>query len=398
MGGYGARFAVIVPRTGVAWPGEAEGASMSNDMLIFAFVCGLRLFVPLLIPRFPLPAIIACLIIDGVDQTVFQKFTDLNLDGYQSYDKALDIYYLAIAYLSTFRNWDNIFAFDVSRFLYYFRLIGVVLFEASHLRALLLFFPNTFEYFFIFYEAVRTRWNPVRMGSTLVVIAASVIWFGIKIPQEYWIHIAQLDVTDTLHENPDLIPILAVLIVALIVLAWWIVVKRCPPADHRFSLVVDDPFGDATYRALQTKIRTRSVFDLALAEKVILVGLICGIFSQILPGLRMSVGQLVIAVSVLIVLNTLVSEWLARRGYGWESMVVEFFVVAGINLGIVFVYRLIVHGEATVIPAGATIFYLFLISILVTLYDRYQPYLEIREGLRDGTIKPEEVREAASAS
>lgn len=371
---------------------------MSTDMLIFAFVCGLRLFVPLLIPRFPLPAVIACLIIDGVDQTVFQKFTDLNLEGYQSYDKALDIYYLAIAYLSTFRNWDNIFAFDVSRFLYYFRLIGVVLFEASHLRALLLFFPNTFEYFFIFYEAVRTRWNPVRMGSTLIVIAASVIWFGIKIPQEYWIHVAQLDVTDTLAENPDLIPILAVLIVALVVLAWWIVFKRCPPADHRFSLVVEDPFGDATYRALQRDIRIRKIFDLALAEKVILVGLICGIFSQILPGLQMTVGQLVIAVAVLIVLNTIVSEWLARRGYGWESMVVEFFVVAGINLGIVFTYRLVVHGEATIIPAGATIFYLFLISILVTLYDRYQPYLEIREGLRDGEITPGDLQRATSAT
>ena len=368
---------------------------MSTDVLIFAIVCGLRLFVPLLIPRYPLPAVIACLIIDGVDQTVFQTFTNLDLEGYQSYDKALDIYYLAIAYLSTFRNWDNIFAFDVSRFLYYFRLIGVVLIEASHLRALLLFFPNTFEYFFIFYEAVRTRWNPVRMGSTLIVIAAAVIWFGIKIPQEYWIHVAQMDVTDTLRDHPDLIPVLGVLIAAVLVLAWWVVFKRCPPADHRFSLVVEDPFGHATHRLLQREIRTRKVFDLALAEKIVLVGLICGIFSQILPGLRMTAGQLVVAVSVLIVLNTVLSEWLARRGYGWESMVIEFFVVAGINLGITFAYRLLVHGETSIIPAGATIFYLFLVSILVTLYDRYQPYLEIRESLRAGTITLDDIRPAS---
>lgn len=361
---------------------------MSTDLLIFAFVCGLRLFVPLLIPRFPLPAVIACLIIDGVDQTIFQQFTDLDLEGYQSYDKALDIYYLAIAYLSTFRNWDNLVAFDVSRFLYYFRLIGVVLFEASHLRALLLFFPNTFEYFFIFYEAVRTRWNPARMGATLVVIAASVIWFGIKIPQEYWIHIAQLDVTDTLRAHPDAIPVLAVLIVALLVLAWYVVFKRCPPADHRFSLVVPDPFSLTAYRSLQREIRNRKLFDLALMEKVILVGLVCGIFSQILPGLEINATQLTVGVGVLVVANTVISEWLGRRGFGWENMVREFLAVGAINFGIVFGYRLIVHGETAIIPASATIFYLFLITVLVTLFDRYQPYLVIREAIRDGELDP----------
>jgi hypothetical protein len=143
----------------------------------------------------------------------------------------------------------------------------VVLFEATLLRALLLFFPNTFEYFFIFYEAVRTRWNPARMGATLVVIAASVIWFGIKIPQEYWIHIAQLDVTRYPRRPPRCDSVLAILIVALLVLAWYAVVKRCPPADHRFSLVVPDPYSHATYRRLQREIRNRKLLDLALMER-----------------------------------------------------------------------------------------------------------------------------------
>ena len=31
----------------------------------------------------------------------------------------------------------------------------------THVRALLLVFPNTFEYFFIAYKAIRTRWSPV---------------------------------------------------------------------------------------------------------------------------------------------------------------------------------------------------------------------------------------------
>ena len=146
----------------------------------------------------PLPAIIACLLLDGVDQSIFQAFTNLPLDGYQSYDKALDIYYLTVAYIATLRNWTNLLAFRVSRFLLYYRLVGVVLFELTGLRALLLLFPNTFEYFFIWYEAVRLWWNPRRLSRVAVITAAAAIWIVIKLPQEYWIHIFQGDVTDTL--------------------------------------------------------------------------------------------------------------------------------------------------------------------------------------------------------
>ena len=33
-----------------------------------------RLLLPLLILRYPLPALIGCLVLDGVDQTIFQLF------------------------------------------------------------------------------------------------------------------------------------------------------------------------------------------------------------------------------------------------------------------------------------------------------------------------------------
>ncbi len=79
-----------------------SGAS-PTDLLVLALVAGGRLLLPLLIPWFPLPAIVACLLLDGIDQTLFQSLTRLPLEGYQTYDKALDIYYLSIAYLSTLR-------------------------------------------------------------------------------------------------------------------------------------------------------------------------------------------------------------------------------------------------------------------------------------------------------
>jgi hypothetical protein len=146
----------------------------TSNLIVFLLVLASRLLVPLFIPRFPLPAIIAALLLDAVDQTVFQIFTDLNLDNYQGYDKALDVYYLTIAYLSTLRNWTNLTAVSVGRFLLFYRLVGVLLFELFDVRALLLIFPNTFEYFFIAYEAVNLRWDPRRMSRPLVIgMAAS---------------------------------------------------------------------------------------------------------------------------------------------------------------------------------------------------------------------------------
>ena len=67
----------------------------------------------MIIPHYPLPGVIASLIIDAIDQTIFQTFTNLRLDNYQGYDKALDTYYLTITYLSTYRNWTNLSAFNL---------------------------------------------------------------------------------------------------------------------------------------------------------------------------------------------------------------------------------------------------------------------------------------------
>ena len=47
------------------------------------------------------------------------------------YDKALDIYYLAIAYASTLRNWRDPFAFDIAALLWYYRLVGALAFELT---------------------------------------------------------------------------------------------------------------------------------------------------------------------------------------------------------------------------------------------------------------------------
>src|SRR3954462_12068069 len=120
----------------------------------------------------------------------------------------MDVYYLAIAYMSTLRNWTSPQAYNVSRFLYFYRLVGVTAFEFSGWRPLLLIFPNTFEYFFIAYELIRLRYDPTRFPARWWWTLAAAIWIVIKLPQEYWIHVAQLDVTDTIAAYPELTVVL----------------------------------------------------------------------------------------------------------------------------------------------------------------------------------------------
>ncbi len=355
---------------------------VSSDMLVFAAVLGLRLIVPLWITKIPLPAIIACLVIDGVDQTVFQKWTDLELTNYQSYDKALDVYYLTIAYLSTMRNWDNAVAFNASRFLLYYRLVGVMLFEFLSARVLLLIFPNTFEYFFIFVEGVRTRWRSAHMSRGLVLGAVAAIWIVIKLPQEWWIHIAQRDVTDELRVHPEVIPILIGLGVLVIVAAWWVLTRKAPPPDHPFRLTVDDPFGDEELRRRAATLGTARLFDLALLEKVALTALVTVIFSQILPDMQSTPLQLAVGVGTLVVANTVVSEFLVRRGTGWETAARQFIAVGLINVGLVIAADVLLPIRNGDVRLGNTLFFVLLITLIVTLFDRYRPIYVAREEQR----------------
>src|SRR3954465_3078144 len=209
------------PAARICSAGRLHRMDVSTDDVVLFCVVAARVLVPLAIFRFPLPAMLAALVIDGLDQTIFQTFTNLDLEGYQSYDKALDVYYLSIAYVATLRNWTNHTAVGVSRFLYYYRMVGVVIFEVTQIRAVLLIFPNTFEYFFDFYEGVRARWDPRKLGRRFWVVAAAAIGIFIKLPQEGWIHIGQIDTTDLIRDKPWVGVLMAVGIAAILAVFWF---------------------------------------------------------------------------------------------------------------------------------------------------------------------------------
>lgn len=334
------------------------------DVVVIGLVLGVRLIAPLLILRFPLPAILVCLVTDAVDQTVFQALLTGDLGWYQSYDKALDVYYLSFAFISTLTNWRDERAFQIARFLFFWRLLGVALFEIAHVRFLLLIFPNAFEYFFIAYEAIRTRWNPERLAAVVVVGMALGITLVIKLPQETWLHILQWDFTDAIAEYPSLlVAVVAFLIVAVI--ASVRLLRSAPEHDWPFTMDVRQ------HQAKRPRLGqiTEKFIDPILWEKLIFLSLAGMVLAHMVPELAVNNVRLALSVAMLVFLNAAITEWWHnRRGEGWSTTLREFIVVLGVNLMLLALLpEWLLSGG---MPEGDSLLLVVLISLMATMYDR----------------------------
>lgn len=350
-------------------------------------VIAARLLVPLFIPRFPLPGIIAALLLDAVDRSIFEAVGVSDLSGYQTYDKALDIYYLTIAYASTIRNWDGGAAFEIGRALWYYRLFGVMLFEYTEARWMLLAFANTFEYYFIAIEAIKARRNPFILDTTRYLSLAALIWTCIKLPQEWWLHIAQLDVTDFLKEhvfhvpldsawlpalaNRPLVTLVLLASAALLVVALRTASRHLPPGDWPLTFASDAQGAYLGWPAPPRRMIPTAFFGWTFVEKAVLVTLVTLIFEEILPGTSRTVPQVAVATSAIIALSTLLSHQLARRGLTWGSAIVEFIVMGGANTAIAVATARLLRGSRPTLPLETFLFLVALLTLIVVLFDRF---------------------------
>ena len=100
---------------------------------------------------------------------------------------------------------------------------------------------------------------------------------------------------------------------------------------------------------------------------------------------------------MLIIANTVISEWLARRGRSWETAIREFLAMALVNGGVAVVAWLLLPDGEGELHLGNALFFLLLLTLLVTLYDRYRPlYVTRLETAHDQTA-PAPPRLPASA-
>ncbi len=363
-----------------------------SDAIVFLIIIALRVIIPLAIFRFPLPGIIAALLIDAADGGILESFTSIDMEFYQSYDKALDIYYLSLAYIATLRNWPNLAAYSISRFLWYYRLIGTTLFELTGFRPLLLMFPNVFEYFFIYIEIVKTRWSVMQLTRYHLLSAAAIIWIFVKLPQEYWIHIAQLDATDFIMESILGMPLTATWLEAIRENLWIFPVLLTLAALaflglRRLEQSLPKPDWATTFDADETtdqhlkhapSLSRPDHWRTGLLEKFGLGSLVSIIFASMLPNINASPFQIGMGVTFVILGNALISHWLAERGTTWRSFGQQFLALALINLALGWTYAAILPTFDGDVRLRDVLFFALLLTLLVSLYDRYRAIYDRR--------------------
>ena len=112
------------------------------------YITVVRLIVPVSILHWPLWGLLASSIIDMYDWKFVSVVTNQDMVFYQSWDKAMDLYYwffvLWIVWL-----WKDDWARKIAAGLFSYRLIGMMLYWLTQWRFLLFIFPNVFENFVI---------------------------------------------------------------------------------------------------------------------------------------------------------------------------------------------------------------------------------------------------------
>ena len=160
-------------------------------------VIGMRLIVPVTILRWPLPGAVGSAALDAADVILVDLLakplrTRAEFGpGYARIDKWLDSYYLAIEAVES-RRWPEVLERRIALALVAHRLVGVVAFDATGDRRLLMAFPNLFENFY-WYVLVRRRWAPGRaltgIGEAARVLALLLVP---KLAQEWLLHVAEV--------------------------------------------------------------------------------------------------------------------------------------------------------------------------------------------------------------
>lgn len=175
-------------------------------------VIALRLIVPLAILRWPLAGGLLAMVVDALDVVLVDAIAGaLGLPPefgpfYAQIDKWLDLYYLGLE-LVVVRRWPEPLPRRAATGLFAWRLLGVVAFEISAYRPLLVVFPNLYENLYLYVLVVR-RWFPRLMprtvAQTVLVLVALLIP---KLLQEWVLHWEELHPWQWLRET-FVVPIL----------------------------------------------------------------------------------------------------------------------------------------------------------------------------------------------
>lgn len=151
-------------------------------------IAAIRIAGSLPVLRWALAGGILAVLIDLSDLLLRDTLDLGGVGDYQRLDKVLDQVYQATFLVAALR-WRGVER-DVAIVSYAWRLLGFVAFELVGDRALLLLFPNVFEFWFLAVAALHHRpgfsWTRTRVAVLLVLLTA------LKEVQEWALHVAKL--------------------------------------------------------------------------------------------------------------------------------------------------------------------------------------------------------------
>jgi voltage-gated potassium channel Kch len=89
-----------------------------------------------------------------------------------------------------------------------------------------------------------------------------------------------------------------------------------------------------------------------------------------------------------VVANAGFTQWLSSRGHTWTSILREFAAMTVVNTGIVLAYIVFLRRSDQPVDEGATLFFVLLITLIVTLFDRYRPIRVSGFAHDDAEVRP----------
>jgi len=123
---------------------------MTTEEIIIAVV---RVLGSLPVLVFPFPGAIVAMLTDLSDLFMMNLLHEGGVRDYQEFDKWLDQVYM-LTFLAVAQRWERT-PRNIAFALFAYRLVGFLAFEATQQRDLLIFFPNVFEFWFVFVAGLK---------------------------------------------------------------------------------------------------------------------------------------------------------------------------------------------------------------------------------------------------
>ena len=148
-------------------------------------IAGVRVVGSLPVLWWPFAGGILAVLVDFSDLFMMNLLDLGGVRDYQTFDKWVDQVYM-VAFLVVALRWRGV-PRTVAVALFAYRIVGVVVFEFTASRGVLLFFPNVFEFWFLF-VAAALRFKPDYIITWRRAALWLVLLLALKEFQEYALH------------------------------------------------------------------------------------------------------------------------------------------------------------------------------------------------------------------